>query len=371
MKKTKQLFHLLLISISICLLIQSCDKNDIDEPEVPIVDPKEETDKPIESPEKIEIISGNNQLGYKGRLLPDAIYIEIIPKTQKDVEYYYYQFDSWNARVAEVEKKADRIILKVLWELKSDNVNQKTTMSLYSTLNREENGANKSIATIEIKASVKTPWKLIFTDTGNIIGPGDFFDIHFSDDKNGIVIGDYFNGNAKTTDGGNTWNFARKFRSDLFSFTFYDNLNGFVEVTNNWAFFTNDGGNTFFKGDWTPPMVGHRVSNDFLMIDKNTIFSVGNKGTIVKSIDSGKTWETIEITVKHSIIDIYFFNRNLGYIVTESGEIAKSTDGGKTWQLENIDYYGIDSYYGLTKVYFKDTKTLFGIKGHSILKYEL
>jgi hypothetical protein len=56
--------------------------------------------------------------------------------------------------------------------------------------------------------------------------------------------------------------------------------------------------------------------------------------------------------------------------VTESGEIAKSIDEGKTWQLENIDHYGIDGY-GPMKVYFKDTKTLLGIKGNSIFKYEL
>jgi Uncharacterized protein related to plant photosystem II stability/assembly factor len=191
-----------------------------------------------------------------------------------------------------------------LWELKFEDANQKTTMSLYSI-----NGAYKPIATIEINAFIKTPWKLIFTDTGNTFGSGDFLDIHFSDDKNGIVIGDYFNGNAKTTDGGNTWNFVDKFRHDMFSLTLYDNLNGFVEVTNNWAYFTNDGGNTFFEGDWTPPMIGHRGSNDFLMIDKNTIYSVGNKGAIAKSIDSGKTWETVETTVKHSIIDILFLQQ--------------------------------------------------------------
>ena len=73
MKKAKQLFQLLFISISICFLTQSCDKNDIDEPEIPTIDSEEDIVKLIESPEKIEIISGDNQLGYKGRLLPDTI----------------------------------------------------------------------------------------------------------------------------------------------------------------------------------------------------------------------------------------------------------------------------------------------------------
>lgn len=428
------------ISLLVSFIIYSCDKDDTrevkQEPEIII--------EPTEAPEEMNVLKGNNQVGFIGHLLPDTIFVEIIPDKITDIDHYSYGFSSWRANVVATKKMADRVLVKVLWSL-DEEAHQQATLFLYSDLNTNKDGMNDPIASVDIYATSKSPWNNVFKATGSLR------DIHFSDDLNGIVIGEYIDGTAKTTDGGKTWSIVRWERNDLYQFSFYDSLNGIVIVTNNWAYFTNDGGNTFYEKDWTPPIKGHQSSNDYLMLDENTLLTVGGYGTIVKSVDSGKTWKkyqgfnfnnslksitsvnehtyfacgqvgkivrttdggdswtetdllinndlekiyfineqigfaggaygmlvrtidggdewtVLKTGLQFSIRGIHFFSNNLGYVVTTAGEIAKTTDGGKSWSLVNIKNYGV---YDLANVYFKDSKTLLGLQGNSIYKYDL
>lgn len=322
------------------LLIYSCSKDD-NTPSVP-------NPKPIEAPTSIAVTKGNNQVGFKGHVLLDTICIEIVPKNMNDTANYFYKVDSWNAQIAKIVRLSDRIVLNITWALSPDKTSHTFVMSLFSTSNKDQNGIYTPIASVEVNASAKEPWSKIFTDTGNTIGPGEFLDIHFYDDLNGIVFGDYFNGNAKTTDGGKTWSFISKFRSDQYQVSFYDKMHGFVIVTNNWAYFTNDGGQTFYETDWTAPHVGHLFIMDYHMLTKDIILGVGVNGIIMKSINAGKTWEKYEgFSFVNFLYSIACINDNTYYACGQVGKIVKTTNGGQSWTETDLPLNN-----DLRKIYF-------------------
>lgn len=317
----------IIISLLISFSIYSCEKEHAKE----LNSGSENIITPTEPPAKIEVIKGNNQVGFSGRLLPDTIYVEIIPDEMNDADHYFYYFNDGRAGVVESIKMTDRVLLKIQWALGMER-DQKMKMYLYSTLNKNTDGSFAPIASVDICATCKSPWSTVFTYDNGLIGPGSFCDMHFTDDQNGIVIGVSLDGNARTTDGGNTWSLVNTFRSDLYRFSFCDSMNGLVIVTNNWAYFTNDGGNTFYEADWTPPIVGHLSSNDYLMLDKNTIITIGRNGTIVKSVDSGKTWKKYNgFNFNNSLNSITSINKYKYFACGQVGKIVRTTDGGDTW----------------------------------------
>lgn len=200
-------------------------------------------------------------------------------------------------------------------------------------------------------------WELIFTENEGITRPGEFRDIHFSDSLNGIVIGDYHTGIVRTYDGGKTWIFDNNsFRDDLYRLSFANKDTGLVIVTNNWAYFTNDGGNTFSQENWTVPIVGHQQSNDYYMINRNTIYTVGNKVKVTKTTNRGQSWIPYEeFNFSNSINDITCIGADTCYACGSVAKIIKTFNGGATWEeqevlLNNNLYivHFVESKYGFT-----------------------
>jgi len=77
------------------------------------------------------------------------------------------------------------------------------------------------------------------------------------------------------------------------------------------------------------PTSNQLVSLNF--INETTGWSVGEYGTILKTIDGGNTWRIIEIPQLNYLRDVYFPTAATGYIVGEDGIILKSIDGGESW----------------------------------------
>ena len=73
---------------------------------------------------------------------------------------------------------------------------------------------------------------------------------------------------------------------------------------------------------------------------------IGAENLILKTIDNGNTWDSIQISL--SVNDICFLNENKGFVVGESGKIAFSKDGGNTWVFINHNY----SYASFNSIYF-------------------
>jgi len=295
-------------------------------------------------------------------------------------------------------------------------------------------------------------WELIFTEDGSISRPGEFRDMHFSDSLNGIVIGDYYTGIIRTDDGGKTWNFdINSFRDDLYMLSFANKDTGLVIVTNNWAYFTNDGGKTFSQEQWTVPIIGDKQSYDYHMVNRKTIYTVGSKvkvtkttnggqswipceefnfsnsinditcidadtcfacgsvAKIIKTVDGGENWEqqevllnnnlyvinfidseygfvggqygvllktedggdnwiTLDSHLNYNIISIHFINKLDGYVINDAGKISKTIDGGVNWTTINPND---ENLYSISKIYFKDSTTLFALQDNNIFKYDL
>lgn len=92
---------------------------------------------------------------------------------------------------------------------------------------------------------------------------------------------------------------------------------------------TLDGGNS-----WTNVLQIHDV--EFVSISSNSsgdLFAIsnGSKGRIIKSINAGLNWTTIDST-DFSLIKITFSN-NYGFCTGINGKIIRSNDNGNTWEL--------------------------------------
>ena len=82
-----------------------------------------------------------------------------------------------------------------------------------------------------------------------------------------------------------------------------------------------------------------------------TIWASGSQGAVVRSTDSGKTWQRLRIPEAEALDfrGVQAFDANTAYVMS-SGEgpqsrIYKTTDGGKNWQLQ---------YQGRHKAFFLD-----------------
>ena len=70
------------------------------------------------------------------------------------------------------------------------------------------------------------------------------------------------------------------------------------------------------------------------------VWASGTGGTVIRTIDGGKTWNVITVpgAEKLDFRDIEAFDANTAYILSigngENSRIYKTIDGGKTWQLE-------------------------------------
>ena len=326
--KIKELMILLCINI----LFWGCEeKND------PVTPPNNH--KATEAPKQMSVVSGDKQVGFPNRVL-DSILIKIVPAKWSDVQVYSFGYRYMNNNIGMVtwnQQSADSALyIKVAWKLNSLAVNQQLVFYIY--LNRDINGYTvKPTDSVIVTATLREPWKLIYHYSGGWYP--EYTDIHFSNDKFGIVVGDCINaGVIKTEDGGDTWDISSSLRDDYYKLTFLNRDTGLVTVTNNYACLTYDGGKTFTQfANWVPPIIGHHSSSDNCMIDLKTIISIGANGTIVKTIDGGKSWK--KYTGFNFINSFNFITRtdkNTLYACGVVAKVVKSTDACNSWAVQDV-----------------------------------
>ncbi len=91
---------------------------------------------------------------------------------------------------------------------------------------------------------------------------------------------------------------------------------------------------------------GMTAIQDVFMVDDSTVFIVGDGG-VMKSVDGGYSWRSIDLNYEGIMWDIEFVNANLGFIAADN-VVFRTRDGGQTW--ENV--LTSDLYY--TSVFFLD-----------------
>jgi len=73
--------------------------------------------------------------------------------------------------------------------------------------------------------------------------------------------------------------------------------------------------------------------NSIFFCDYEVGFACGNSGSVIKSIDSGKTWQTIQTPVTNDLNDLYMFNDSTILAVGNAGNMIFSVDGGTSWYI--------------------------------------
>jgi photosystem II stability/assembly factor-like uncharacterized protein len=336
--------NFILFLLCIVLLIQGCENND--EPGLPI----------IEAPNAITIISGNNQTGYPNVVLPDSLLIEISADNPEDLSNYAYYFKSleygnWIPSKSYI--KNNKLYVSASWQLGYQTTTQELIFYLIEKCVQNSYPPNcKILDSLSFEASIKKPWLQVYSGD-----PWSLYDIHFSDENHGIAVGDlpFSSGYLKTSDGGLTWTETTNARNDLYQLSFCDHDTGIVVVTNNYAYFTNDGGQSFYQGEWSPPITGHQSSTDYFMQNSKTIFSVGTRGAITKSFDGGKSWNTYQgFSFINCLYSVTCPSQNVCYACGEVGKVVKTSDGGETWFEQEVM---INNY--LKTIYFQDVNNGF------------
>lgn len=66
-------------------------------------------------------------------------------------------------------------------------------------------------------------------------------------------------------------------------------------------------------------------------------WAVGEKGTILKTVDGGVSWSSREAPVSVRYNRVRFYNESIGYAVGEKGYVIKTINGGESWVSLNTD----------------------------------
>ena len=105
---------------------------------------------------------------------------------------------------------------------------------------------------------------------------------------------------------------------------------------------------------WEQPTPAGTDRYDTFFIDANTGWTVGASGTILKTTDAGKTWQSQSSGIDAAIRLVRFADANNGWAQGDYGAILRTTDGGASWTVSKPT----NNYYGTPSLQFLDAKTL-------------
>lgn len=145
---------------------------------------------------------------------------------------------------------------------------------------------------------------------------------------------------------------------DLFSVTFADQNQGWASGRWGTILHTIDGGKT-----WKRQISGtdYTITSIFF-VDGKRGWAVGDRGTILHTDDGGANWKKQQSPVSVFLMGVYFVNAQNGWAVGERTNILHTADGGKTWRVQ---FQGED--YILKSISFCDDRTGWAVGEYGLI----
>lgn len=168
------------------------------------------------------------------------------------------------------------------------------------------------------------------------------FELYFSDATHGWIIGD----NAtllRTTDGGSNWVPAAPVSTNsnsLNQVAFIDNQTGWLSSGSTF-YKTTDGGNSWIEQPQVSQSVGY--PSRFTMFNGSQGIFVGSRGSIARSPDGARSWQSVAGNSKNYLSGVHFVNNSTGFVTGSDNTFMSTTDGGKKWTARKIN---VQEYYG-------------------------
>ncbi len=140
----------------------------------------------------------------------------------------------------------------------------------------------------------------------------------------------------KTDDGGQTWtNMNNSYYNSISDIFFFNDNNGIL-LSGTSVRLTFDKGETWDSLVYLP---SGSSQNRLTSWAENEIITVGNNGSIIKSLDGGTNWSKINNGLDRSINQIGFLNSYDGYAIagfTGYTDLYVTDDGGYNWSLDTV-----------------------------------
>ena len=179
-----------------------------------------------------------------------------------------------------------------------------------------------------------------FSSTYNGWETWETIDLGYANSFNKFSFLDHFNGigidNAdilKTSNGGNDWHSVFDHFTKI---SFFDTENGWLvdHYIPKQMYHSNDGG---FSWDlFDAGNEGNIIDLDF--ISEQTGFAISDSSELLKTIDSGNSWEIINIPFDSMYYsNIQFIDNENGFLITGNSRFMKTEDGGETWYSYTFD----------------------------------
>lgn len=109
-------------------------------------------------------------------------------------------------------------------------------------------------------------------------------------------------------------------------------------------------------GEWTKQRTGTLAwLHSVFFVDENRGWAIGSKGTLLATVDGGKSWKPKSSSTTDILRDIFFVDDNNGWLVCEvnvyelktkdqpRAYLMKTTDGGENWERVNIKGVDVDA----------------------------
>jgi photosystem II stability/assembly factor-like uncharacterized protein len=110
------------------------------------------------------------------------------------------------------------------------------------------------------------------------------------------------------------------------------------------------------NGAWVRQRTGSMAwLHSVFFLDQNRGWAIGSKGTLLGTLDGGKTWQPKQSSTTDVLRDIYFVDDNNGWLVCEvnfyelktkeqpRAYLMHTTDGGQHWERVNIKGVDVDA----------------------------